>query len=230
MVTLEYSPSDLPNLHYGEYIAPECKYEGLIDSSRRIAKQIGYFSLTFVSVAAVCWWFDLLEDEDEAEDANANKSTISIKIVRDSPPAEQSEAAAKTEEEDEDDVDIPEEMPEDAIFIPLGFTHQRPQEFYKGSDPEWQSFIEFRKDREREKAVRSMILSRTEKLLNTNMGIEELAALVGSYLTGMKSMQRHLGMPVKVKQFWIDVIVPDGPPPEYERRGYVIESTDKVRC
>ena len=113
-------------------------------------------------------------------------------------------------------------MPEDAIFIPLGFTHQRPQEFYKGSDPEWQSFIEFRKDREREKAVRSMILSMVQKLLSTDMGIEELAALVGSYLSGMKSMQRSLGMPVKVKQFWIDVIVPDGPPPEYERRGYVI--------
>lgn len=49
-------------------------------------------------------------------------------------------------------------MPEDALFIPLGFTRQRPLEFYKGSDPEWQSFVEFRKDREKEKAVRSMYL------------------------------------------------------------------------
>lgn len=57
--------------------------------------------------------------------------------------------------EDEAEVEVPEEMPEDAIFIPLGLTRQRPPEFYKGSGPEWQSFIEFNKDRDRQNAVRS---------------------------------------------------------------------------
>lgn len=47
-------------------------------------------------------------------------------------------------------------MPEDALFIPVGLTRQRPQEYYMGTDPEWQSFIDFRKDPGREKAVRSM--------------------------------------------------------------------------
>ena len=60
------------------------------------------------------------------------------------------------------------------------------------------------------------------KLLSIDIGVEELATLVGSYFSGMKAMQKGLGTPVKVKQFWIDVIVPDGPPPEYERRGYVV--------
>lgn len=59
-------------------------------------------------------------------------------------------------DENEDEFGLPETIPEDATFIPLGLTRQRPQEFYKASDPEWQSFVEFRKDRDREMAVRSM--------------------------------------------------------------------------
>lgn len=65
------------------------------------------------------------------------------------------EGLEKDKIEDEADVEVPEEMPEDALFIPLGITRPRPQEFYKGSGPEWQSFIEFNKDRDRQNAVRS---------------------------------------------------------------------------
>jgi len=53
----------------------------------------------------------------------------------------------------------------------------------------------------------------------TNRTLEELALLVGSHFSGMKSMQKGLGTPMKVKQFWIDVIFPEGPPPDYERSG-----------
>ena len=45
-------------------------------------------------------------------------------------------------------------------------------------------------------------------------------SLVASYFSGMKSMQRGLGTPMKVRDVWIDAIVPEGPPPEYERSGY----------
>lgn len=45
--------------------------------------------------------------------------------------------------------------------------------------------------------------------------------MVGNILAGQKPMQKGLGTPVKVKKFWIDVIVPEGPPLEYERSGYV---------
>lgn len=62
-------------------------------------------------------------------------------------------------DEEEDDVEIPDTMPEDAIFIPLGFAHQRPETYYKANDPEWQSFIEYRKDREREPAIKSLYRS-----------------------------------------------------------------------
>lgn len=69
--------------------------------------------------------------------------------------------ADASEDTEEDDVELPEEMPEDAIFIPLGLAHQLPQTFYKGTDPEWQSFIEFSKDKKRNLMVRSMLLSST---------------------------------------------------------------------
>ena len=57
---------------------------------------------------------------------------------------------------DEDDVEVPEVMPEHALFFPLGRPRQIPQNYYRGEDPEWQSFIEFRKDRKRAGAVESM--------------------------------------------------------------------------
>lgn len=63
------------------------------------------------------------------------------------------------EEEEEDDEgeegSIPEAIPEDALFIPLGLIRQRRPAFYKGSDPEWQSFVEFSRDRNRAQLVRS---------------------------------------------------------------------------
>ena len=58
--------------------------------------------------------------------------------------------------QEDDEVEIPETMPEDAIFIPLGFARQRPETYYKATDPEWQSFIEYRKDREREPAIKRL--------------------------------------------------------------------------
>ena len=58
------------------------------------------------------------------------------------------------EDEDEDDL-VPEIMPDDALFIPLGLAHQRPQTYYKGTDPEWQSFLEFASDHKRSYQVRS---------------------------------------------------------------------------
>ena len=61
---------------------------------------------------------------------------------------------AEDEDEDEDNL-VPDIMPDDALFIPLGLARQRPQTYYKGTDPEWQSFLEFASDHERTYQVRS---------------------------------------------------------------------------
>ena len=84
----------------------------------------------------------------EDEDVDTNKAT--------------NESKTHTAEDDqvdeaETEIGIPETMPEDAIFIPLGLARQRPETYYKATDPEWQSFIEYRRDREREPAIKSAL-------------------------------------------------------------------------
>lgn len=54
--------------------------------------------------------------------------------------------------------------------------------------------------------------------------LDELAALVTSYFASMKPIQVHLGTPMKFQNWWFDVLIPSGPPPEYERSGYIIHS------
>ena len=104
------------------------------------------FAIVCALVEAAWRYLDL--DAEEEEEEGADKTTAVKKTQ-----SEDGEHA----EEGEDEVDIPENIPEDAIFIPLGLTRQRPETFYKGTDPEWQSFIEYRKDREREPAVKSRL-------------------------------------------------------------------------
>ena len=109
-------------------------------------------------MGSVLWYFDLLEEIEEEELEKDGKATTphfhTSKELK-----EGEEDAGSGEEEPE--AQVPETMPEDAVFIPLGLTRQRPVTFYKGSDPEWQSFLEFKRDRKRETAVRSGFFSST---------------------------------------------------------------------
>ncbi|KAL8885495.1 MAG: hypothetical protein Q9215_006666 [Flavoplaca cf. flavocitrina] len=96
---------------------------------------------------------------------------------------------------------------DDTLFIPLGFAYQLPQTFYKGSDPEWQSFIQ---------------LSRNKKSLTAYVLLDELTGLVGQFVGTMPHMERALGKGNIPKRHWLDIDFPDGPPPEYERKGLEI--------
>ncbi|KAL6715978.1 hypothetical protein ACLMJK_006940 [Lecanora helva] len=151
-------------------------------------------------LVAVGWYFDIeidVEDEEEDKDKNTTPQLHTTKELTEE---------EKGEEQDESqEVEIPETMPEDAIFIPLGFTRQLPLTFYKGSDPEWKSFVEFRNDGGRGIAVR-----------------KELTLHISSHFSGIPPMQKALGAPMRVKRFWLDVLIPEGPPPEYERSGLEI--------
>ena len=94
-----------------------------------------------IAVASVVGYVVLSYIDVEEEDEKANNGA-------------QEDDSAK-----EDDFEVPDTMPEDALFIPLGRVRQRPHTHYKGSDPEWQSFVEFGNDRQRPAAVRSMFTS-----------------------------------------------------------------------
>ena len=76
------------------------------------------------------------------------------------------DTGSKQEEESEEEMKVPDEMPEDAIFIPIWFPKAKPQYFYKGSDPEWQSYTAFARDREKRNKVRGTwsIPSRMDRL------------------------------------------------------------------
>ena len=67
------------------------------------------------------------------------------------------EAQGSVVEEEGNEAELPEEPPEDSWFIPLGWARQRPQTFYKGHDPEWQSFVEFSQNGERSISIRSLL-------------------------------------------------------------------------
>lgn len=107
-------------------------------ASRRVGVQAAFVAIFVTFVLDVPW--NPLKKLDEVEDQTSKDANTS-------------EEEANKEDED---VQIPDEMPEDAFFIPLGPARQLPQTFYKGTDPEWQSFIEFSKDKKRNQAVRSM--------------------------------------------------------------------------
>lgn len=142
------------------------------------------------------------EDEKAAAlRGTASEQTSSAKSKDGAP------TAVAVEEPEEDDIQVPDVMPENAIFIPLGFPRQLPRTFYKGTDPEWQSFMEFSKDKKRSLLIRN-----------------DLVGMIGHHLGNMKSFQKQLGNPIQPRKYWLDIDFPDGPPPEYERSG--LEITD----
>lgn len=61
--------------------------------------------------------------------------------------------AGQEGKEEGDDFELPDEMPEDAIFVPLWIPKENPPYYYKGSDPEWQGYQAFAKDRKKVKQV-----------------------------------------------------------------------------
>ena len=166
----------------------------------------------------------LLEDEEEESKPTGVKEAVrQVKKATEGErigpegEVELEHNESQAEEVSDDDDIVPEEQPDDALFIPMGWPQQRPKEFYKGSDPEWQSFLEFAHNEKRGRSVRSMFCIRFQ--WRANSGIDELAAIIGSHLSEDSRMQKILGSPIAVKKYWLDVDFPYGPPQEYEQSG-----------
>ena len=102
-------------------------------------------------------WKKAAAEDKAAEEQAAQRRNKKIPPVSENAAKDKTEnpGEVKTETEDEEDVQVPAEMPEDALFIPLGFAHKKPKTFYKGTDPEWQSFVDFSKDRKRTRFIKS---------------------------------------------------------------------------
>lgn len=45
--------------------------------------------------------------------------------------------------------------------------------------------------------------------------------MIGRHIASMKNFEKQLGKPIQPRKYWLDIDFPDGPPPAYERSGYV---------
>ena len=113
--------------------------------------RIRSFAIFAVSFTTFSYFIDSITEEEE--DSSVTTQTKDV-TVHDGP--QDLETRGEGEEEYEGEVEVPDETPEDAWFIPLGWARQMPPTFYKGSDPEWQSFVDFSKDKKKNAAIRRM--------------------------------------------------------------------------
>ena len=101
---------------------------------------------------------DEAEIDDEAEDKYEDEAENEKEEEDDEDEDDEDDGGPEEEDDDEgEEGPVPEPIPEDAIFIPLGLVRQRRTPYYKGSDPEWQSFVEVSRDRKRSIGIRSTL-------------------------------------------------------------------------
>lgn len=101
---------------------------------------------------------DKAEVDDEAGDKYEDEAENENEEEDDEDEDDNDDGVLEEEDNDEGEEGlVPEPIPEDAIFIPLGLARQRRTSYYKGSDPEWQGFVEFSRDRKRGLGVRSTL-------------------------------------------------------------------------
>ncbi|KAG5977149.1 hypothetical protein E4U55_007021 [Claviceps digitariae] len=110
------------------------------------------------------------------------------------------EAMEDAEEENEE---------ESAVFLPFPFTRNEvKQPPYKGSDPEWLTFLALNKDQKAQKEIKFALAELIRK------GVQQDADFVK--LLG--------GEDIKLKKMWLDIIYPPEPPPIHMISGIIISS------
>lgn len=166
-----------------------------------------------VVVTIGCWKFldwlnEEIEDEEEPEQRRrARRPPIpgdgaNDKGGREITDEEEAEWEEQGDEEEEED--------EGLLFFPTGLSRPRSRSFYKGSDPEWQTFVRLAQDRPRVDKIRGELVTMVRDLATKNPKFTFLLGKID---------------PTK-GSIWIEVKFPDGPPLEYERPG--IELTEDL--
>ncbi|KAF2650216.1 hypothetical protein K491DRAFT_707704 [Lophiostoma macrostomum CBS 122681] len=177
--------------------------------------------------AAVVWtafyglvrWLDGEDEDEEQEEAESKKRRAQLRRIAHQKDANSDDEDAVgaadggdggpiDEEEDEED-----EEGEALFFLPTGFSRPKPRTFWKGSDPEWQEFRRIAQDKERVVRIRG-----------------ELTSTVRDVIGRHPHLKRALGtVDPKKGRVWLELVFPDGPPPEFERPGIEITEDLEVR-
>ncbi|KAG5994515.1 hypothetical protein E4U43_003215 [Claviceps pusilla] len=89
---------------------------------------------------------------------------------------------------------------EPLLFLPFPFTRTEvKQPPYKGSDPEWLTFLALNKDPQAQKEIKFALAELIKKAVEKNPGCVKLLG----------------GKDVKLKKMWLDIIYPPAPPPKH---------------
>jgi hypothetical protein len=117
---------------------------------------LALYTASFIAFHSV---FNYLDDEEEEAEERQTVQPESERVEQDTPrKLHNADGDLASESDTEDDVQLPDEAPEDSWFIPLGLIYLRHPTLYKASDPEWQSFVAFSRDKKRNLAIRSSLI------------------------------------------------------------------------
>lgn len=66
--------------------------------------------------------------------------------------------------------EVNEEEMEDGIFIPFGWPKKEEKTYFKGSDPEWKSFVKLANDPKRQQDIQGQHGQESRHMFKTNIG------------------------------------------------------------
>ncbi|KAF5020110.1 hypothetical protein F66182_7873 [Fusarium sp. NRRL 66182] len=96
---------------------------------------------------------------------------------------------------------------EPLLFLPFPFTTKEiKQPPYRGSDPEWQTFVKVSQDKKLIQEIKNGLANEIRRGVERNPAFNKL-----------------LGGDVAVRKFWLDVIFPPAPPPKHYVSGIMID-------
>ena len=193
----------------------------MLNANRRILRVTAQFALTGLMFYLVSGYLLVYEEEENGQ-AGAETTAPSIAATSKAPSEEYNGTqVAETEQVEELLVQLPEKLPEDAIFIPLWWGKERPRKFYKGSDPEWQGYVKFARNPKKVRGVQRRCCWCLDVIARLTRGSGAMALHVQDSISKNPHWTKFLGKPVRLTRYWLDYDFPRGPPPEFDRPGYV---------
>ncbi|KAF4980153.1 hypothetical protein FZEAL_3772 [Fusarium zealandicum] len=112
-------------------------------------------------------------------------------------------------DKEKEEMENMEEEEEPYLFLPFPFTTEEvKQPPYRGSDPEWETFVKVNQDKKLQKEIKFGLADEIKR------GVEKNPAFVR--LLG--------GGSITVRKLWLDIIYPPAPPPKHYVSGIIIDS------
>ncbi|KAM0547015.1 hypothetical protein ACHAPJ_010558 [Fusarium lateritium] len=110
-------------------------------------------------------------------------------------------------EKEKEEAEANHDPDEPLLFLPFPFTTKEvKQPPYRGSDPEWQTFVKVSQDKKLLQEIKNGLANEIKR------GVERSPAVF-----------KLLGGEVAVRKFWLDIIFPPAPPPMHYVSGIMID-------